>query len=165
MKFLHEILNEGLHFCIESLKDQWVGYICCAAWKVSVFWFVFSRIRTEYREFGKRWTRKNSEHGHFSCNVVFIKFLAPTLLWSMEFQKQPPEVFYKKTDVLKNLVKLKGKRLCQSLLFNKLAWGLYLYLKKGILEITFFKEHLRATTSGIWDPLEILSMNLSKFVK
>ena len=40
-----------------------------------------------------------------------------TLLY---FQKQPPEVFYKK-GVLKNFVNLTEKHLCQSLFFNKVA--------------------------------------------
>ena len=35
-------------------------------------------------------------------------------------QKQPPEVFYKK-GVLKNFAKFTKKRLCQSLLFNKVV--------------------------------------------
>ena len=35
-------------------------------------------------------------------------------------QKQPPEVFCKK-GVLKNFAKFKGKHLCQSLFFNKVA--------------------------------------------
>ena len=38
----------------------------------------------------------------------------------MFFQKQPPEVFYKK-GVLKNFTKFTGKHLCQSLFFNKVA--------------------------------------------
>ena len=36
----------------------------------------------------------------------------------MLVQKQPPEVFCKKV-VLKNFAKFTGKRLCQSLFFNK----------------------------------------------
>ena len=36
------------------------------------------------------------------------------------FEKQLPEVFYKKS-VLKDLAKFTGKCLCQSLLFNKVA--------------------------------------------
>ena len=36
------------------------------------------------------------------------------------FQKQPPEMFYKK-GVLRNLAKFTGEHLCQSLLFNKVA--------------------------------------------
>ena len=43
------------------------------------------------------------------------------------WQKQPPEVFYKKS-VLKNFAKFIGKQLCQSLFFNK---GLQLHLKTG----------------------------------
>ena len=36
------------------------------------------------------------------------------------YQKQPPEVFYKK-GVLKTFAKLTGKQLCQSLFLNKVA--------------------------------------------
>ena len=36
------------------------------------------------------------------------------------FQKQPPEVLYKK-GVLRNFSKFTGKHLCQSLFFNKVA--------------------------------------------
>ena len=36
------------------------------------------------------------------------------------FQKQPPEVFYKKS-ALRNFTKFTGKHLCQSLFFNKVA--------------------------------------------
>ena len=39
------------------------------------------------------------------------------------FQKQPPEVFYKKR-VFKNFAKFTEKLLCQSLFFNKFA-GVY----------------------------------------
>ena len=35
-------------------------------------------------------------------------------------QKQPPEVFFKKS-VLRNFAKFKGKHLCQSLFFNKVT--------------------------------------------
>ena len=38
----------------------------------------------------------------------------------LDFQKQPPEVFYKK-GFLKNFAKFIGKHLCQSLVFNKVA--------------------------------------------
>ena len=38
----------------------------------------------------------------------------------MSFQKQPPDVFYKKS-VLENFTKFTGKHLCQSLFFNKVA--------------------------------------------
>ena len=41
-----------------------------------------------------------------------------------QLQKQSPEVFCK-TDVLKNFAKSTGKRLCQSLFFNKVAGGYF----------------------------------------
>ena len=48
----------------------------------------------------------------------------------MFLQKQPPEVFCEK-GVLRNFAKFTGKRLCQSLFFNKVAGGgLQLYLKR-----------------------------------
>ena len=47
----------------------------------------------------------------FEFNIVLIGIF---------FQKQPPEVFYKK-GVLRNFVKLTGKHLCQSIFFNKVA--------------------------------------------
>ena len=47
-------------------------------------------------------------------------------------QKQPPEVFCKKV-VLRNFVKCKGKHMCQSLLFNKVA---------GLRSATLLKKRL-----------------------
>ena len=47
-------------------------------------------------------------------------------------QKQPPEVFYMKV-VLNNFVKLRGKHLSQSFLFNKVA---------GLRTATLLKETL-----------------------
>ena len=47
-------------------------------------------------------------------------------------QKQPPEVFYK-NGVLRNLAKFRGKHLCQSLLFNKVA---------GLSPATLLKKRL-----------------------
>ena len=49
--------------------------------------------------------------------LVFFLYLLKTL---ENFQKQPPEVFYKK-GVLKNFSKFTGKHLCQSLFFNKVS--------------------------------------------
>ena len=48
------------------------------------------------------------------------------------FQKQPQEVFYKKI-VLRNFTKFTEKRLCQSLLFNKVA---------GLRSATLLKKRL-----------------------
>ena len=44
-----------------------------------------------------------------------------------QLQKQSPEVFCK-SDVLKNFAKFTGKRLCQSLFFNKVAGGYFWWL-------------------------------------
>ena len=41
-------------------------------------------------------------------------------IFSLDYQKQPPEVFCKK-DVLRNFTKFTGKHLCQSLFFNKIV--------------------------------------------
>ena len=52
-----------------------------------------------------------------------VEFLANSVVvWigTLCFQKQPPEVFNKKS-VLKNFTKFTGKHLCQSLFFNKVA--------------------------------------------
>ena len=68
------------------------------------------------------------------------------------YQKQPPEVFYKK-GILKNFAKFTEKDLRQSLFFNKVAG--YSFIKKEtiaqmfscefceIFKNTFFTEHLR----------------------
>ena len=72
-------------------------------------------------------------------------------------QKQPPEVFQIKKDVLKNFAKFTGKYLCQSHFFSKLQ--ACNFIKKEILaqvfscefcemfKNTFFTEHLRTTVS------------------
>ena len=69
-------------------------------------------------------------------------------------QKQPPEVFCQK-GVLKNFAKCTGKRLCQSLFFNKVKvlkpatsfkkrfWHRFFPVKFAkFLRTPFFKEHL-----------------------
>ena len=48
------------------------------------------------------------------------------------FQKQPPEVFYKKGG-LRNFTKFTGKHLCQSLFLNKVA---------GLRSLTLLKKRL-----------------------
>ena len=50
-----------------------------------------------------------------------VEFLANSVVVSIGtscFQKQPPEVFYKK-GVLRNFTKFTGKHLCQRLFFNE----------------------------------------------
>ena len=61
---------------------------------------------------------------------------------------------YLKKGVLKNFAKFKGKHLCQSLFFNKVAGlSMQFYQKRGsdtictISKNTFFTEHLRASAS------------------
>ena len=89
------------------------------------------------------------------CFVFFFQVLIFTI--DLLVQKQPPEMSYKK-DVLKNFPKLKGKRSCQSLLFNKVQACLYLkrYSDTSILLWSlwnflerFFTEHIRATASVV----------------
>ena len=46
----------------------------------------------------------------FACDVMCVQYV----------QKQPPEVFFKKS-VLKNFANFTGKHLCRSLFFNKVA--------------------------------------------
>ena len=56
-----------------------------------------------------------------------------SILWLYDIvQKQPPEVFYEKSD-LRNFSKLTGKHPCQSLFFNKIA---------GLSLATLFKKRL-----------------------
>ena len=89
------------------------------------------------------WSSVNIEH---LCNVLFMIFQfskissilyltsliarCTKLKWNqkyfmkskiLNFQKQPPEVFYEK-GVLWNFTKFTGKHLCQSVVFNKAAW-------------------------------------------
>ena len=53
--------------------------------------------------------------------LVFITVKFSVLLWKIKiYQQQPQKVFFKK-GVLRNFAKLTGKRLCQSLFFNKVA--------------------------------------------
>ena len=64
------------------------------------------------------------------------------------FEKQPPEVFYKK-GVLKNFAKFTGKHQCQSLFFNKKETLAQVFSCEycEIFKNTFYAEHLRVTAS------------------
>ena len=88
-----------------------------------------------------------------------IKFSKHTLYK----QKQPPEVFYKKS-VLRDFTKFTGKHLCQSLSFNKVA-GLSsaTFLKKRLAQVfscefyeifknNFFTEHFWTASKLNWSP-------------
>ena len=70
-----------------------------------------------------------------------------------DYRSSRPEVFYRKV-VLRNLTKLTGKHLCQSLYFNKVADLRQLHSKRGFAQVlsyefceifmnTFFIEHIR----------------------
>ena len=59
---------------------------------------------------------QNSEMWPAPCNRLHLD----QKLSSEVMQKQPSEVFYKK-GALKNFAKFTGKRLCQSLFFDKVA--------------------------------------------
>ena len=76
------------------------------------------------------------------------------ILSDFDFEKQTPEVYYKK-DVLKNFAKLTEKHLCQSPFFNKIAglrpasllkkrlWHRYFPVNFAkFSKTTFFIEHL-----------------------
>ena len=67
----------------------------------------------------------------FASSCHNISFLL--LLKIMGFQKQPPEVFYKK-GVLRIFTKFTGKDLCKSLFFNKVA---------GLRAATLLKKKLQ----------------------
>ena len=63
----------------------------------------------------------------FSCEAMQNVFFSQNQL--CYWQKQPLEVFFQK-DGLENFVKLRGKRLCWSLLFSKVGnirsfWGVF----------------------------------------
>ena len=98
------------------------------------------------------------------CIVIFEHiprfFLFPLLLWACicflgitiskicQTEKQPPELFIIK-GVLRNVAKLTGKHLCQSLFFNKET--LAQVFSREFCEIskyTFFKQHFRTTASA-----------------
>ena len=80
-------------------------------------------------------------------------------MWQIFLQKQPPEVFCKKS-VLRNFTKFTEIHLCQRLFFNKVA-GLRSLIRKETLaqvfsckfcEISkknFFTEDLRTTTASV----------------
>ena len=70
-----------------------------------------------------------------SLTIVLLE----TLEWLQKrFQKQPPEVFYKK-GALKNLSKFTRKHLYQSLFFNKVAETCN-FIKKEALAQVFSRE-------------------------
>ena len=69
------------------------------------------------------WCLKDISHLFVGVSVIYFeseKRLIVTYILSLDFQKQPTEVFYKK-GVLKKFVKFTGKLLCWSLFFNKVA--------------------------------------------
>ena len=80
--------------------------------------------------------------------------------WTITLQKQPPEVFYKKS-ALRNFTKFTGKHLCLSLFFNKVGGlGPATISKKRLVQVLTFEfweisknifstEHLWETASDI----------------
>ena len=78
-------------------------------------------------------------------------------------QKQSPEVFCKQ-DVLKNFSKFTGKRLCQSLFFNKkrLWHRCFLVNFCKISKSNLLIEHLRATASD-FDAVSLWWLHSRKF--
>ena len=77
-----------------------------------------------------------------------ICFLGITISKICQTEKQPPELFIIK-GVLRNVAKLTGKHLCQSLFFNKET--LAQVFSREFCEIskyTFFKQHFRTTASA-----------------
>ena len=64
----------------------------------------------------------------FDC--VYLNYRAYLMISRDKVQKQSPEEFCKK-GVLRNFAKFKGKHLCQSLFFNKVA---------GLRPATLFKK-------------------------
>ena len=74
-------------------------------------------------------------------HFFFLKFEIMQWNGTINKQKQPPEVSIRK-GVLRNFTKYTGKRMYQSLFFNKVAC-LQLYLKKdsgtGVFPVNFVK--------------------------
>ena len=93
---------------------------------------------------------------------IIIAYFCTKYAIMMEFGSSHPEVFCKK-GVLRNFTKFTGKRLCQSLFFNKVA-GLRpstLFKKRvwhrcfpvnfvELLGTPFFKDHLWWLLLGAW---------------
>ena len=117
--------------------------VICFATSFSWFWFVNLIIST----YGGMIKQILFEATIVHWTVFFlllIKFDIPWFLdgvfciislfkvFLLKFQKQPPEVFYKKS-VLRNLTKFTGKHLCQSIFFNKIA---------GLRPVTLLKKRL-----------------------
>ena len=81
--------------------------------------FFLARIQSGYRKIR---ARKNSVFGHF-CRSVFVCYCIILHVNTFICQKQPPEVFCKKS-VFRNLAKFTGKQLCQRLSIKLQALGL-----------------------------------------
>ena len=60
-------------------------------------------------------------------------------IFSLDYQKQPPEVFCKK-DVLRNFAKFTGKHLFNGLCLNKVAGLVCNFIKKKTLAQVFSRE-------------------------
>ena len=71
-----------------------------------------------------------SESSMFAVELLVNS--AVVCIVALSFQKQSPEVFYKK-NVLRNFTKFAGKHLCQSLFINKVA---------GLRPATLLKKRL-----------------------
>ena len=87
------------------------------------------------------------------CNNI-LWFTQEQFTQKKEYQKQPPEVFYKKI-VLKNFAKLPGKHLWQSLFFIKLQASATLaqVFSSEFCEIfkkSFFAEQVWTTAYKTW---------------
>ena len=76
------------------------------------------------------------------------------------FQKQPPDVFFKKKGVIRNFSKFTGKHLCQKLFFKKET--LAQVFSCEFCEIstnTFFTEHLW-TTAFLIQPVTLFLLEM-----
>ena len=86
--------------------------------------------------------------------LVFITVKFSVLLWKIKiYQQQPQKVFFKK-GVLRNFAKLTGKRLCQSLFFDKVVGPATLLKKRlwqrcfPVIFAKFLKTPFSQNTSG-----------------
>ena len=110
------------------------------------FWSVYFRIRTEYAELlrissysirMREYTDRLEKLRHFSSNVSpnYLLRLEITRLFGSSLRRCSV-----RKGVLRNFKKFTGKRLCQSLLFNKAAGC------AKLLRTPFLTKHPQATT-------------------
>ena len=124
------------------------------------FWPIFSRIQSDYGKYGpEKKHYLETFHTVLSLkislvnankNLFLLGFFSHLLKKKFKDRIRRPELFCKK-GVLENYAKFTGKRLWQSLLFNKVAGQTLPQVFScefcKIFKNTFLTEHFRSTTS------------------